>query len=400
MVQAILPIGALFHRRLRDWIAVRNEQQESGPPADQRVIWMHCSSLGEFEQGRPVWEGLKTAYPDTWFLLTFFSRSGYDRQKNNATSDRVLCLPLDTPRHARQWLDKYHPDLILWVKYDFWFNYWTEAHRRQIPVVLFAARFRPDQFLARPWARGFRQVILTAHTIAVQDEASLTLLRSWGYVNPLHAGDTRIDRVLEIAATPARDTWIEAFTAERKTIVCGSVWDEDLDVLLPAMQSALTTGWCWILAPHELGEDRMQRIVEQCALPAVRYTRIEKTNPRDAQVIILDTMGMLNQVYRWGAITYIGGGFGRSVHNLLEPAAYALPVLFGPNHYKFPEATGLIHAGGGFEVKTTNEFLEVFRILGQDDRLRVAGVASRNWLERHAGATATMLAECKRILGE
>ncbi len=400
LAKIILPLFAIWNSRIRNFLSVRKSAWQPYPPKGQRVFWMHCSSLGEFEQGRPVWEGLRSAYPEAFFLLSFFSRSGYDRQKNNVTSDHVTCLPLDTQKNAFKWMDQVHPDLILWVKYDFWFHYWLEAHRRQIPVFLFAARFRPDQFLNRRWAKPFRDVILTARTIAVQDQDSLNILNKWGFLQPLLAGDSRIDRVLEIATTPAHDSWIETFTAGTQTVICGSVWDEDMEVLFPAMTSSLLRGWRWVLAPHDLGEDRIQSMQDRCELPVVRYTQSGMINPQSAQVLILDTIGMLNQVYRWGAIAYVGGGFGRSVHNLLEPAAYGLPVLFGPKHDKFPEAIGLIHASGGFEVRTAEELLNVFMNLQESDHLEKAGAASRKWLEAHAGATNRIMAECKRILNE
>lgn len=400
LVSAFLPLVALWNTRVRAFQHVRKGTLFQVIPDDRKVIWMHCSSLGEFEQGRPVWEGMKNIYPDAYFLLSFFSRSGYDRQKDNFTSDRVVCLPLDTRSNARNWMDQVHPNLILWVKYDFWFHYWQEAHRRQIPVVLFAARFRPDQFLTRSWARPFRELILKARTIAVQDQDSLDILRQWGYPQPLLAGDPRIDRVLKIAASPAHDPWIEAFTAGQKTVVCGSVWDEDVNILRQAMLSEIMTGWRWILAPHDLSEERIQRILDLCGPAVVRYTAAGDREPGEVQVMVLDTIGMLNQVYRWGQIAWVGGGFGRSVHNLLEPAVYGLPVLFGPNHSKFPEAAGLIRAGGGFEVRNADELKPIMNRLNEDAYRQTAGDSARKWLDDHAGATALILAECRHILGE
>ncbi len=370
------------------------------PPPGKNVIWMHCSSLGEFEQGRPVWEALRDQYPDAFLLLSFFSSSGFDRQKNNPTSDQVVYLPLDTPANARQWLDHYQPALILWVKYDFWFHYWLEAHHCETPILLFAARFRRDQFLAKPWAAPFRDVILQAHTICVQDQDSLHMLNSWQFKRAIVSGDTRIDRVLKVAASPLDDAWIESFCSEQKVMVCGSVWDEDLDLLLPAIQNTSLAGWKWIFAPHDLSEPRINRILSESSHVTTRYTRKEDADPSFSQVLVLDTIGMLNQVYRFAEITYVGGGFGRSVHNLLEPAAYGRPVIFGPHHHKFPEANELIRAGGGFEVNDAAELDRRLHHLNEVANRKNAGVAARQWLLDHQGATNQVLGICHQILDE
>ncbi len=399
LAQHLLPVVGLFSKKVRSWRDARARQELMPPPTGKKVIWMHCSSLGEFEQGRPVWEALRVQVPEAYLLLSFFSSSGYDRQKDNPTSDQVVYLPLDTPKHARQWLDLFAPDLILWVKYDFWFHYWMEAHRRQIPILLFAARFRQDQFLAKAWGAPFRDIIVRAHTICVQDEDSLRMLDKWQVSGALVAGDPRIDRVLRIAEGPFEDPWIESFIAGQPVMVCGSVWEEDLELLLPVLKDGPLTGWKWILAPHDLAEGRINHILEACA-GAVRYTRDGSSNPADARVLVLDTIGMLNQVYRWAAITYVGGGFGRSVHNLLEPAAYGQPVLFGPYHHKFPEARGLMQAGGGFEVQDSPSLQACLEQLREAALRDEAGKAARQWLLDHQGATRLILDRCQQILHE
>ena len=399
-VQWILPIIGWFVPKVRQWRRIRADVWQIRPPEGRQVIWMHCSSLGEFEQGRPVWEGIRELYPDAWLLLSFFSHSGYARQKDNPTADRVVCLPLDTPPNALRWMDHFHPDLILWVKYDFWYHYWMEANRRDIPIILFAARFRSDQFLARQWARPFREIILRAATLAVQDDSSRELLQSWGAKDPMLAGDTRIDRVLDIADSPYHDPWIEEFAAGQRVMIGGSVWDEDLDLLLPILQEQVLSGWKWILAPHDLAADRIQRILKAWPDASVAYTDRDDHDPAGCQVLVLDTIGMLNKVYRWAAITYVGGGFGKSVHSLLEPAAYGVPVLFGPRHQKFPEAAGLIRAGGGFEVNDLSEVRKCLSDLGQESTRLVAGRSARHWLDRHQGATRLILSECQAILRE
>ncbi|MCF8238467.1 MAG: hypothetical protein K9I85_09955 [Saprospiraceae bacterium] len=400
LAQQVLPVIGWFNDKVSAWQKARAHPPVDKPPSGKMVVWMHCSSLGEFEQGRPVWEGLRERYPDAFLLLSFFSSSGYDRQKTNPTSDRVVLLPLDTPSNARQWMDQYSPDLILWVKYDFWFHYWIEAHRRQIPVLLFAARFRKDQFLAKSWATPFREVILQAHAICVQDEASLRILEDWQYPRAVVAGDPRIDRVMAVTAEPMDDPWIEAFASEQKVMICGSVWDEDLDLLLPVLRSGLLSDWKWIFAPHDMAETRIDRILMASAAPSTRYTKREKAEPGASRILVLDTIGQLNKVYRYGAIAYVGGGFGRSVHNLLEPAAYGQPVLFGPHHQKFPEAIGLIRSGGGFEVNDGSELEGLLALLKGEAYRESAGQAARQWLAEHQGATIQVLGICQSILDE
>lgn len=214
------------------------------------------------------------------------------------------------------------------------------------------------------------------------------------------AGDTRIDRVLDIADSPYHDPWIEEFAAGQRVMIGGSVWDEDLDLLLPILQEQVLSGWKWILAPHDLAADRIQRILKAWPDASVAYTDRDDHDPAGCQVLVLDTIGMLNKVYRWAAITYVGGGFGKSVHSLLEPAAYGVPVLFGPRHQKFPEAAGLIRAGGGFEVNDLSEVRKCLSDLGQESTRLVAGRSARHWLDRHQGATRLILSECQAILRE
>lgn len=387
-----------FHKGIRTWVRGRAEAPVVKAPAGRRCIWMHCSSLGEFEQGRPVLEAVRQAYPDAWMLLTFFSPSGYDRQRHFPSVDAVTYLPRDTPGAVRRFLDRVQPDFVLWVKYDFWFECWRQLHRRGIPVYLIAARFRSEQWLFRNGAGPFLHMIRQAVAVAVQDEASRVLLEAHGFTEVAVAGDPRIDRVLAIRSGDSALARLEVFAGQSPVLVAGSVWDADVALLAALRERGGLRGWKWLLAPHDLAEARVQRFQQRMGAGVVRYSQWQEEGAEAPEVLILDNIGMLNQAYRLGAAAYVGGGFGRSVHNLLEPAVYGIPVLFGPAHHKFPEGEGLMAAGGGVEIRDIDSLQACVHNLEDADWRRKAGLAAGRWVAERAGATRAILAEMQRHL--
>lgn len=392
LVDLVLPWLAPFHGRVNLWLKGRSMQHL---PVVQHgttrvVIWMHCASLGEFEQGRPVWEAVRKQYPSAFLALTFFSPSGYERQKNFKAADWVGYLPLDTRQKAEAFVEHLGPSLVLWVKYDFWFNHLDAIQRRGIPSVLLAARFREGSWMERKWAASIRKLVLGFQRIAVQDEGSAAWAFRWSGKEAIVAGDPRVDRVLALPDEGLNDAVLEQFADDRPLVVCGSVWEKDVRLLAQAIRHPSLKGWCWLIAPHDISEERIGRMMLDLGSGVLRYSESRSVSI-DARVMLLDTIGMLNRAYRLGRMAYVGGGFGRSVHNLLEPAAYGLPVIFGPQHQKFPEGAGLIQSGGGFEVKNGEDLITCLEDLQRPERLLPAGRMSRKYVVSHAGATQKIL---------
>ena len=395
----LVPLSGI-NLKIKKWLKGRRFVSPIIIPDGKRVVWMHCSSLGEFEQGRPVLEGLRRSEKNLFIALTFFSPSGYDRMKSWPIADWVGYIPLDTVKNARSFVERIKPDLVLWVKYDFWFNHWRALHELQIPIFLIAAKFRVNYFPAAWWATPFWAIICKAKMIAVQDTASLVLLRSWGYEDVFLAGDTRVDRVCELAQEPFINEWIEQFIDGDREVLAGSIWEPDIKLLAQAIRNNVLPGWKWILAPHDIQPSTVEKYSRLLGVQAVHYTHSEQVDPSLAQVLLLDTIGMLNKVYRYGSIAYIGGGFGKSIHNILEPAAYGIPVLFGPRHSKFPEAVGMMNRGGGFEIRNVDQLNARLSALWNDDIRSEAGSSAAGYIQEHAGATERVLQRIHLLLEE
>ena len=357
-------------------------------------VWFHCASLGEFEQGRPLIEAYRQAHPGTKVVLTFFSPSGYEVRKNWPGADYIFYLPLDTRANARAFLNAVRPRLVVFVKYEFWYHFLDEAHRRGIPAIVISAIFRPDQVFFQPWGGFFRRILTCFTHIFTQNEASAALLRSQGLKQVSVAGDTRFDTVVATAAMAARYLpVVDAFVADgAPVLVVGSSWPEDLPVLLPTLrryQHELRV----LVAPHEISETNL-RLVEN-ALPGLvqRYSRADVTTVAQARVLLFDNVGLLSQLYRFGDYAYIGGAFGKGLHNTLEAAAFGLPLFFGPTYAKFQEAVELVAFKCAFPVQNAAELENAFTYLWntEDARLRIQD-AMLDYVHGQAGATRTIMA--------
>lgn len=388
-------LAALFSDKARKWVQGRNDwvgHLQEALPANKPVLWFHCASLGEFEQGRPVMEALRKEYPQYALLLTFYSPSGYEIRKNYPGADTVAYLPADTTSTARRFLQIVQPRLAVFVKYEFWFGYLRELHRQQVPVLLIAARFRTGQHFFRKYGGWFRRQLQHFTHIHVQDDASAQLLRGAGYDRVTVSGDTRYDRVTENARAPAPLPETVAWLAGRPALVAGSTWPVDDPLMLPWKEK----DWALIIAPHEIHEGRIREIEEKSRGGAIRYSAIQHGQVEGGKnILIIDNIGMLMAVYALGKLAYVGGAFGRGLHNILEPAAFGLPVLFGPKHDKFPEARALEAAGGGKMIRNRAEFRAAFQqFTSEKDRAAFA----RIFVSSRTGATAAILKTIRLFL--
>lgn len=351
-------------------------------------IWVHASSLGEFEQGRPLIEKIRRERPESKILLSFFSPSGYEVRKNYDQVDAVCYLPFDTPSLVRHFLDLAKPSMAIFIKYEFWGNYLQELKRRSVPTYIVSAIFRPGQIFFRPWGGMFRKMLGCFTRLYVQNEESRVLLHSIGVDNVTVAGDTRFDRVSQVKASTRRFPEIEAFAASAEAVIVGgSTWEPDEDLLLPYFNSHPNVKL--ILAPHEFDEHRLQALLARCQRPAMLYSQLKAgADAASCDCVVVDCFGLLSSLYRYGTLAMVGGGFGVSIHNINEAAVYGIPVLFGPRHEKFPEAAAMIDCGGGFEVTDSDRFTAVAdRLLSDPERLATAGAAAAHYIESNIGAT-------------
>lgn len=358
--------------------------------ADGGYIWIHASSLGEFEQGRPLIEMIRRDRPEAKILLTFFSPSGYEVRKDFPAVDAVCYLPLDRPANVRRFLDVVKPSMAIFVKYEFWGNYLQELRRRGVPTYIISAIFRPTQAFFKPWGRTFRRMLECYTHIFVQDEDSRRLLASIGIRDVTVCGDTRLDRVTDIqrAAVPieAAQAMTSAAGNDAVTVVAGSTWPPDEQYLIPYFNSHPELRL--IIAPHEVRPDRIDGILSSLTRPAVLLSKATPEEAAKAECIIVDCYGKLSSLYRYGRLAYVGGGFGVGIHNINEAAVYGMPVVFGPNYRKFKEAHDLIACGGAFSYHDMPGFETVMNPLVSDHAtLRRAGDAAAGYIKSHLGAT-------------
>ena len=351
-----------------------------------RYVWFHAASLGEFEQGRPIMERLRREHPELKILLTFFSPSGYEVRKNYEGADIICYLPLDTYFNARRFLNLVHPEVAFFIKYEFWCNYLSELKRRNIPVYSVSSIFRPQQIFFRWYGGSYKNVLKCFDHLFVQNEESVRLLESIGVTRTTVVGDTRFDRVLEICSQAKELPLVESFKGNnRKTFVAGSSWAPDEDIFIPYFNEHPEMKL--IIAPHVIDESHLQEIIGKLKRPVVRYTQATEENVKQADCLIIDCFGLLSSIYRYGEISYVGGGFGVSIHNTLEAAVYGIPVIFGPNNYKFLEAQGLKACQGGFEIQGKEDFDRLMnKFLSDEACLHEAGKNAGDYVRNNAGA--------------
>ena len=358
--------------------------------ASSRYIWFHAASLGEFEQGRPLMESIRALHPEYKILLTFFSPSGYEVRKNYPGADIICYLPFDRPANVRRFLRLVRPAKAFFIKYEFWKNYLDELHRHGVPTYSVSSIFRPNQVFFKKYSRNYSRVLTNFDRLFVQNETSQRLLASIGVDRVTIVGDTRFDRVLQIYEQRKSLPLVEAFKGEHIALVAGSSWPPDEDLFIAYFNAHPELKL--IIAPHVIDEAHLQEIIAKLRRPHVRYTQATEASARRADCLIIDCYGLLSSIYRYGELAYIGGGFGVGIHNTLEAAVYAIPVIFGPNHTRFREAMGLLDVHGAFSVTDYDDFSAIAdRLLTDSDFRHAAGESAGRYVSTHAGATQKVL---------
>lgn len=392
----VIRIAALKSKKASLWIAGRTQWQMHlttlMAKRQSKTIWIHCASLGEFEQGRPIIESIKKQYPSSFIVLTFFSPSGYEVRKNYPLADVVCYLPADTPTQAKQFIDIVQPDIAIFIKYEFWLNLLKILRQKQIPTLLAAAIFRKNQVFFTWYGKLWRNALHGFTHIFVQNQESADLLASINLKNCSVGGDTRFDRVVEIAQQFKAIAPIEQFCNAEKVLVAGSTWPADETLLA---QLALTyPHWKFIIAPHEIDAPHLTQL-EKTFQHHCRFSNINTISTKDLkekQVLLIDNIGMLSSLYQYATICYIGGGFGTGIHNTLEAAVYGKPVLFGPKFQKFEEAKALIQNGGAFSITDASSLQSTFSTLAENTTLlTVSGSIASGFVYSNAGATAFIM---------
>jgi 3-deoxy-D-manno-octulosonic-acid transferase len=370
----------------KKWASKLKESIQS----DQKTIWFHCASLGEFEQGRPLIEKLKENRPDVKIILTFFSPSGYEIRKDYKSADYICYLPADTPGNAEKFLSLVSPVAVVFVKYEFWNNYISEITSRNIPVYLVSGIFRPDQHFFKWYGGFFRNIIKSFTHIFVQDNRSLDLLHNIGIQNVTVAGDTRFDRVNQIAAAVKELPVIEKFRGSEKLFLAGSSWRKDEEIIAGFINSD-PQKMKWVFAPHEIEKSNIDRLERLFKTEVVRYSHFEEGSDK-ARVLIIDNIGILSASYRYAYIAAVGGGFGKGIHNILEPACWGVPVLFGPYYNESKEAIDLLEAGGAFCFRNPEEFRGIVHMLFSSNELYSASsITASSYIRENTGATENIL---------
>ena len=396
-------IVALFQPKARLWLSGRkhifDKLETAFIPTSNPVIWMHCASLGEFEQGRPILESLRKDYPDYQLLLTFFSPSGYAIRKDYQGVDHVFYLPIDSQRNARRFINIVKPKLVIFVKYEFWYHFLNQLSQQKIPCFLISALFRDNQLFFRRYGALYRKMLTFFTHIFVQTSASQKLLtEQLGLQQISIVGDTRVDRVMAIANQPQQYPLIEAFAKGAPVLVCGSTWPPDEEILCTFINQH-TGNWKFIIAPHEIGNAHVQAIHQQLEVPSQRYSQLDASKMEQAKVLVIDNVGMLSSLYAHARLAYVGGGFGKNIHNILEPAAFGIPVIFGPNHHNFIEALELGTRGGGFVINDLSSFKQIFNTLCKNQSYQTACEVTQAFIRQQQGATDQIMKYLERHLG-
>ncbi len=366
------------------------------------IAWFHAASLGEFEQGRPVIETFRTQYPNYKILLTFFSPSGYEVRKHYAGADYIVYLPADTPANARQFTAVVKPAIAFFIKYEFWYFYLRALKTAHVPTICFSAIFRPGQVFFRWYGDFYRGMLRQFDQILVQNGESVVLLQAIGIQSVSLAGDTRFDRVTQVAAARQEISVAAAFKQGDPLLVVGSAWPADMAVLIPFL-NGFTQPLKVIIAPHEIHDADIDRWMGQLTRPSVRYSEVANgTSQRQVALfnqLLIDNVGMLSSLYQYGEFAYIGGAFGKGLHNILEAATFGIPLFFGPNYSRFQEAVELASEGAAFPVRTTAELDAAFQRLYTDPVLRArTGQTSRDYVRRNIGATAAVMQVVQNLL--
>lgn len=404
LIAGITRIAALFNAKARMFVSgrtgifskLKNAFQSENAP----IIWIHCASLGEFEQGRPIIERFKGDYPNYKILLTFFSPSGYEVRKNYSQADYIFYLPWDTTHNAKRFIEITKPRIALFIKYEFWHNYIKVLSQKKIPVLSASSIFRKDQVFFKPYGSFFRSILSRINHFFVQNSNSEKLLHSIGIKNVSISGDTRFDRVSQIIKQSKEIEVAKEFKGADTTFVIGSCWPEDLELLAPYINSS-SGKTKFIIAPHEIKESFLKKIEETVSVKSIRFSEVEK-NANEFDVLIIDNIGMLSSLYSYGEYAYVGGGLGKGLHNILEAACYGIPIFFGNRNYqKFQEARDLIMRGGAFEVGDYSDFKKRYELLvSRPENYLLACEVTKEYVTENLGATDIIMNYTNKLLDQ
>lgn len=388
-------ISALFNEKAKLFVSGRKDWKNKLAASIDRnaqYIWFHCASLGEFEQGRPVIEEVKKQFPEYKIILTFFSPSGYEIQKNYNKADVVCYLPMDTKKNAKNFLTLINPKKAFFIKYEFWHNYISELKSKQVPLYIISAIFRDNQqfFKNTPWGLWYKKMLFSFQHIFIQNERSAELLKNNGIFNFTIAGDTRFDRVAAIARSAKKFEIVEKFKGNSVILIAGSTWKPDEELLAEFINNHQNTKF--IIAPHEVSETNINRIHNLLKKPAIPFSKAQISNIDTFDVLIIDTIGILSSLYQYGDAAYIGGGFGVGIHNILEAATFGLPIIFGPNYKKFKEATDLADKNGAFPITDFNELkTSLTKLIEDKSELEKASDICKKYVAKNVGSTKLII---------
>ncbi len=398
----LIRIAALFNSRAKEFVNGQHglmESIENNSYENNEIIWFHCASLGEFEQGRPVIEACKKAFPRHKILLTFFSPSGYQIRKNYELADYVYYLPVDTAKNARKFIHTFSPQIAIFIKYEYWFNYINELSKSKTPLFFVSAIFRKKQHFFQPWGGWFRKQLKKVTWFFVQNKYSSQLLSSIGVHHQEVSGDTRFDRVIEILNDKTKFPLVKEFKQKNKLFAAGSTWPADEALLLAFMKNQ-PADIKLMIAPHKTDTKHINNLLDIFKdFNPVLYDGETHNNISSSKVLIINKIGILTGLYRFGDFAYVGGGFGVGIHNVLEPAVYGMPVIFGPNYQKFTEAKDLIKTGGGFTIKSADEFIKTMQRLMEDKQFFThSSQASKDYVLANSGATQLVIEKMKEYI--
>lgn len=360
--------------------------------SEDKVIWFHAASLGEYEQGLPIMEAFKQKYPQHKIVLTFFSPSGYEVRKNNTIADVTVYLPWDTKQNVKKFLKIVHPEMVFFVKYEFWINYLHELHKQQIPTYLVSGIFREKQAFFKWYGGFYRKALRAFEYFFLQNDTSKQLIESLGFNNAIVSGDTRFDRVYAISERDNYLDFVEQFKSNQPLMVIGSSWEADEKLLVEYINTCKHSTK-FIIAPHNIKEEQIRKLQQSLKQRTIRYSERENQDLSSYNVFIVDTVGILTKIYSYADMAYVGGGFGNpGVHNVLEPAVFGVPIVIGPNYDHFAEATELVKLGGAISIKNQTELKNTFDLLITDIHTRQnKGKICSNFVHNQKGATQKIL---------
>jgi 3-deoxy-D-manno-octulosonic-acid transferase len=398
--QLIIFLASFFNPKAKLWIAGRKNIFENIRKAkpEGKIAWFHCASLGEFEQGRPVMESFRKEFPEFKIFLTFFSPSGYEVRKNYNQAEYIFYLPVDTEKNAIELVNLIKPSIAFFVKYEFWYHYIAELKKQNIPVFSISAIFRSNQIFFKNFAKWYLHLLEKFSYIFVQNSLSKEILEKHGILKVMVTGDTRFDRVYEIGFNAKQLPLIEKFVDQKFTIVAGSTWQPDEDIVINYIN--LTNHPVkLIIAPHEIHASNIYRICKVIRKKVIKYSEANEQNISDYDVLVIDNVGMLSSIYKYGKAALVGGAFKTGLHNVLEPATHGVPVICGPIYSKFQEATDLVKTGGLFTVQNYVEFETILdRLVLDSEFCKKTGKIAKDYVSSNRGATEKIILYIKKYL--